>query len=164
MSRAGTDSPAPAPMSPLRVLVATDVAARGLDVLGISHVFNYSLGISIESYIHRSGRTGRAGRFGVAHTFVVKGLDEKLTPELCVVLKQANQFISDDLRIMAGKEMKKRTTRGSDDTAKDDDTKADLEEVRELRQANRAKQLLQHQHQKYQRGAKQSNTRRCGRK
>mmetsp|Transcript_13998 Transcript_13998/g.25314 ORF Transcript_13998/g.25314 Transcript_13998/m.25314 type:complete len:613 (-) Transcript_13998:106-1944(-) len=144
----------------LRVLVATDVAARGLDVLGISHVFNYSLGISIESYIHRSGRTGRAGRFGVAHTFVVKGLDEKLTPELCVVLKQANQFISDDLRIMAGKEMKKRTTRGSNDTANDDDTKADLEEIRELRQANRAKQLLQ----QHQRGAKQSNTKRRGRK
>merc|ERR1712238_475085 len=66
----------------IRVLVATDVAARGLDVL-VSHVFNYSLGISIESYIHRCGRTGRAGRFGIAHTFVVKGVDEKLSPELC---------------------------------------------------------------------------------
>ena len=71
------------------VLVATDVAARGLDVLGVTHVFNYSLGISIESYVHRCGRTGRAGRFGVAHTFVTGG-DERLTPEAEAVRRAAH--------------------------------------------------------------------------
>lgn len=50
----------------VKVLVATDVAARGLDVEGISHVFNFDLPEEIETYIHRIGRTGRAGRTGLA--------------------------------------------------------------------------------------------------
>ncbi len=54
----------------LNVLVATDVAARGLDVQRISHVFNYDLPHDSESYVHRIGRTGRAGRSGVAVIFL----------------------------------------------------------------------------------------------
>jgi ATP-dependent RNA helicase RhlE len=53
----------------IRVLVATDVAARGLDVAGISHVFNYDLPKFAEDYVHRIGRTGRAGATGVAISF-----------------------------------------------------------------------------------------------
>jgi ATP-dependent RNA helicase RhlE len=53
----------------LSVLVATDVASRGIDVDGISHVFNYDLPNEPESYVHRIGRTGRAGREGVAIAF-----------------------------------------------------------------------------------------------
>ncbi len=52
------------------VLVATDVAARGLDIPTISHVVNYDLPQSPEDYVHRIGRTGRAGRAGCSHTFV----------------------------------------------------------------------------------------------
>jgi superfamily II DNA/RNA helicase len=52
----------------LRVLVATDVAARGIDVPTISHVINYGLPMKAEDYVHRIGRTGRAGRSGVAVT------------------------------------------------------------------------------------------------
>lgn len=52
------------------VLVATDVAARGLDVSGVTHVFNFDLPQDPESYVHRIGRTGRAGNEGVAITFV----------------------------------------------------------------------------------------------
>jgi superfamily II DNA/RNA helicase len=52
----------------LRVLVATDVAARGIDVPGISHVINYGLPMKAEDYVHRIGRTGRAGRNGLAIT------------------------------------------------------------------------------------------------
>ncbi len=52
------------------VLVATDVAARGLDVSDISHVINYSLPQSYDDYVHRIGRTGRAGKIGHALTFV----------------------------------------------------------------------------------------------
>jgi len=52
----------------LRVLVATDVAARGIDVPTISHVINYGLPINPEDYVHRIGRTGRAGRSGLAVT------------------------------------------------------------------------------------------------
>ena len=54
----------------LDVLVATDVAARGLDVERISHVVNYDLPVDTESYVHRIGRTGRAGRSGDAISFV----------------------------------------------------------------------------------------------
>jgi len=54
----------------LDILVATDVAARGLDVQRISHVVNYDITQDVESYIHRIGRTGRAGREGVAILFV----------------------------------------------------------------------------------------------
>lgn len=52
----------------LHLLVATDVAARGLDIDGITHVYNYDIPYDADSYIHRIGRTGRAGRFGVAIT------------------------------------------------------------------------------------------------
>ncbi len=53
----------------VEVLVATDVAARGLDVKHVSHVINYDVPAAAESYVHRIGRTGRAGREGVAITF-----------------------------------------------------------------------------------------------
>jgi len=58
--------------SEVTVLVATDVAARGLDVPDISHVINYSLPQSYEDYVHRIGRTGRAGKVGYALTFIEK--------------------------------------------------------------------------------------------
>lgn len=55
----------------VKVLVATDVAARGLDVSDVTHVINYQVPTSFDSYIHRIGRTGRAGKTGKAFTFVV---------------------------------------------------------------------------------------------
>ena len=54
----------------LDVLVATDVAARGLDISGVSHVYNYDIPQDPESYVHRIGRTGRAGQTGQSITFV----------------------------------------------------------------------------------------------
>lgn len=54
----------------ISILVATDVAARGIDVDNISAVINYDIPIETESYVHRIGRTGRAGQTGIAHTFV----------------------------------------------------------------------------------------------
>jgi superfamily II DNA/RNA helicase len=69
----------------LKLLVASDVAARGLDIPDVSHVFNYDVPIHAEDYVHRIGRTGRAGRAGKAFTIVTsndrKYLDaiEKLT-------------------------------------------------------------------------------------
>jgi len=52
------------------ILVATDVAARGLDISGVTHVYNYDIPQDPESYVHRIGRTGRAGKSGMAITFV----------------------------------------------------------------------------------------------
>jgi superfamily II DNA/RNA helicase len=54
----------------LKVLVATDVAARGIDVQGVSHVINYNCPEDDKAYVHRIGRTGRAGASGIAITFV----------------------------------------------------------------------------------------------
>ncbi|CAI3379172.1 DEAD/DEAH box helicase [Enterococcus cecorum] len=54
----------------LDILVATDVAARGLDISGVTHVYNYDIPQDPESYVHRIGRTGRAGKMGVSVTFV----------------------------------------------------------------------------------------------
>lgn len=54
----------------IKILIATDVAARGLDIRGVSHVFNFHIPFEAESYVHRIGRTGRAGKKGIAITFV----------------------------------------------------------------------------------------------
>lgn len=63
----------------ITLLVASDVAARGLDIPDVSHVFNYDVPVNAEDYVHRIGRTGRAGRTGVAYMIVVpteqKGFD-----------------------------------------------------------------------------------------
>lgn len=65
----------------LQLLVATDIAARGLDVEGVTHVYNYDIPHDVESYIHRIGRTGRAGESGMAITFVAP----KDRPELAKI-------------------------------------------------------------------------------
>jgi len=57
----------------LRYLVASDVAARGLDIPDVSHVFNYDVPIHAEDYVHRIGRTGRAGRSGKSFTIATRG-------------------------------------------------------------------------------------------
>jgi superfamily II DNA/RNA helicase len=59
------------------ILVATDIAARGIDVSNISHVINYDMPATTETYTHRTGRTGRAGCTGEAFTFVTPG-DQKM--------------------------------------------------------------------------------------
>ena len=63
----------------ISLLVASDVAARGLDIPDVSHVFNFDVPVNAEDYVHRIGRTGRAGRTGVAYMIVVptekKGFD-----------------------------------------------------------------------------------------
>ncbi len=70
-----------------RVLVATDIAARGLDVEGISHVVNYDVPMQPEDYVHRIGRTGRAFAAGAAYTLVTP-TDERMVRRIEVVLKQ----------------------------------------------------------------------------
>jgi ATP-dependent RNA helicase RhlE len=62
----------------VRVLVATDVAARGIDIDGITHVINYDMPVEAESYVHRIGRTGRAGAEGIALSFCTSDEYEEL--------------------------------------------------------------------------------------
>ena len=57
----------------IQILVATDVAGRGLDIPDVSHVINFDMPSKIENYCHRIGRTGRAGKSGIATTFLTEG-------------------------------------------------------------------------------------------
>ncbi len=66
------------------VLVATDVAGRGIDVPDVAAVINYDMPHSIEQYTHRIGRTGRAGKTGYAVTFLTMSVSAALVPLLCI--------------------------------------------------------------------------------
>jgi len=72
----------------LQILVATDVAARGLDVNELTHVINHKLPDQIESYTHRSGRTGRAGKIGISIAIVTSREKGKLRPIERLIGKQ----------------------------------------------------------------------------
>ncbi|GMH22581.1 hypothetical protein Nepgr_024424 [Nepenthes gracilis] len=74
------------------LLIATDVAARGLDIPDVEVVINYSFPLSTEDYVHRIGRTGRAGKKGVAHTFFTQQ-NKGLAGELVNVLREARQIV-----------------------------------------------------------------------
>lgn len=75
------------------VLVATDVASKGLDFPDIQHVINYDLPDEIENYVHRIGRTGRRGQTGIATTFINKDQSESILLDLKHLLKEADQRI-----------------------------------------------------------------------
>ena len=75
------------------VLVATDVASKGLDFPDIQHVINYDMPREIENYVHRIGRTGRCGKTGVATTFVNKSQSESELLDLKHLLREAKQRV-----------------------------------------------------------------------
>lgn len=75
------------------VLIATDVAAKGLDFPDIQHVINFDMPSEIENYVHRIGRTGRCGKTGVATTFINKSCDETTLLDLKGLLREARQRI-----------------------------------------------------------------------
>ncbi|KAH9637127.1 hypothetical protein HF086_016149 [Spodoptera exigua] len=82
------------------ILVATDVAARGLDVDGVTHVINYDFPNTSEDYIHRIGRTGRHDNKGVSHT-ILTDENARQASSLIEVLKEANQEIPQELDDLA---------------------------------------------------------------
>ena len=82
------------------VLIATSVAARGLDVKGLICVVNYEAPNHYEDYVHRVGRTGRAGNTGVAYTFLTPG-EEKFAPDLVRAMEAAGQEAPDEIVCMA---------------------------------------------------------------
>ncbi|XP_015900083.2 DEAD-box ATP-dependent RNA helicase 46 [Ziziphus jujuba] len=82
------------------VLVATDVAARGLDIKDIRVVINYDFPTGVEDYVHRIGRTGRAGATGVSYTFFSEQ-DWKYAADLIKVLEGANQCVPPEVREIA---------------------------------------------------------------
>merc|ERR1712003_233579 len=83
------------------LLVATDVAARGLDVDDIRMVVNFDFPNDTETYIHRIGRTGRAGKKGVAVSFFVADKNGRMAKDMIEILNRTNQHISEELRSAA---------------------------------------------------------------
>lgn len=99
----------------IRVLVATDIAARGIDIKNVSHVINYNLPEDPKSYIHRIGRTGRAGEKGTAISFMVES-EVKMLKNIEVASKQRfsidpDQPFHKDFSLAVPKKSKKKTTK-----------------------------------------------------
>jgi ATP-dependent RNA helicase DDX5/DBP2 len=84
----------------VRVLVATDVAARGLDFPDVEYVINFDAPHEIDSYCHRIGRTGRAGRKGTAYTILMQET-AKVAPDLVLYLRKSNQEVIPAVEEMA---------------------------------------------------------------
>jgi ATP-dependent RNA helicase DDX3X len=80
-------------------LIATNVAARGLDIENITHVINYDMPTDIDDYVHRIGRTGRAGKLGLATAFISEE-NGNIVPKLLEILQESNQDIPDWLEGM----------------------------------------------------------------
>lgn len=72
------------------VLIATNVAARGLDINDVKHVINYDLPSEIDEYVHRIGRTGRIGHQGKATSFFQRGKDDKIARGLVKILSDVS--------------------------------------------------------------------------
>eukprot|EP00434_Breviolum_minutum_P003242 symbB.v1.2.002853.t1/scaffold130.1/size334612/4 len=87
-----------------RVMIATDVASRGLDIKGVKLVINYDAANTPEDYVHRIGRTGRAGEKGLSYTFLVKEdpLDLRKAKAILEVMQTADQEIPEELRELVG--------------------------------------------------------------
>ncbi|KAK1815221.1 DEAD-box ATP-dependent RNA helicase [Friedmanniomyces endolithicus] len=82
------------------ILVATAVAARGLDIPNVKHVVNYDLPTDIDDYVHRIGRTGRAGNTGISTAFFNRG-NRGVVRDLIDLLKEANQEVPAFLETIA---------------------------------------------------------------
>merc|ERR1711915_715766 len=81
------------------ILVATAVAARGLDIPGVAHVFNYDMPDDVDEYVHRIGRTGRLGNLGKATSFFDPESDVDVAGQLVKMLSSAGTVVPDWLAL-----------------------------------------------------------------
>ncbi|XP_065817941.1 DEAD-box helicase 3 X-linked a isoform X2 [Labrus bergylta] len=93
------------------ILVATAVAARGLDISNVKHVINFDLPSDIEEYVHRIGRTGRVGNLGLATSFF-NDKNSNITKDLLDILVEAKQEVPSWLESLAYEHQHKSSTRG----------------------------------------------------
>ncbi len=123
----------------VNILVATDVAARGIDIENLTHVINYSLPQDPESYVHRIGRTGRAGKEGTAITFITPSEYKRLmfirqkanadikksrVPRVKDIIRAKKQKISQDLERVLSKDVNKAYTTWAEKLLTDKDPNA----------------------------------------
>jgi len=103
----------------LKILVASDVAARGLDIPDVSHVFNYDVAHNADDYVHRIGRTGRAGKTG--QTFmIVTPSDDRSLDKVLKLIKMTPEELTLDLSGGHGRPARSATPRTADDAAASD--------------------------------------------
>jgi superfamily II DNA/RNA helicase len=135
----------------VRLLVASDVAARGIDIAGLSHVFNFDIPHNPEDYVHRIGRTGRAGMSGRAFSFIANADDqsylaaiEKLIGKSIPVLDASNAADGDSAQtskaISSSKTAKskdKKADSSTDDNAPTNDNKTSTRKAKGQRNHNR---------------------------
>nr|XP_053646915.1 probable ATP-dependent RNA helicase DDX43 [Cherax quadricarinatus] len=95
----------------VKVLIATDVAARGIDVTDVTHILNYDCPRDMEEYVHRVGRTGRAGRIGIAYTLVTRE-DWRNAGKLVNILEKSNQEVHPELHRMKERWEKAKAEKG----------------------------------------------------
>ncbi|TYC50363.1 DEAD/DEAH box helicase [Rhodobacterales bacterium] len=111
----------------IKLLVASDVAARGLDIPEVSHVFNYDVPSNAEDYVHRIGRTGRAGRSGAAFTLVTAE-DQKYLSAIETLIKMDIEWIGEPIDFEAAAlERKAKRKGGGRATAKSSGSSNDNE-------------------------------------
>ncbi len=120
----------------VKALVATDIAARGIDIEELSHVFNYNLPDVPETYVHRIGRTGRAGHGGTAVSFCEFGEKELLAP-IEKLLKKPIPVVEGHPFPMQNFEAPKRDKHGKIVNADDDEARQAARERKKQRQAAR---------------------------
>lgn len=122
----------------INILVATDVAARGIDIINLTHVINFSLPQDPESYVHRIGRTGRAGKEGTAITFVTPDETRKLIfikriaktnirkerlPQISEIIRTKKEKIKERLEAILGSESYMDYLSLAEDMLKEQDAK-----------------------------------------
>ncbi|EZG87066.1 putative DEAD box ATP-dependent RNA helicase [Gregarina niphandrodes] len=94
------------------ILVATDVASRGLDIKNVMVVINYDMPNQVEDYVHRIGRTGRAGAKGISYSFISED-KARLASDLIKILEEANQAVPPELRDLTMKGGKQSSKYGA---------------------------------------------------
>jgi len=102
----------------LKLLVASDVAARGLDIPDVSHVFNYDVSHHADDYVHRIGRTGRAGKLGQTFMIVTPADDRSLDKVLKLIKMAPEELVLDGLDFAPGKSPPARDGAASDKPAR----------------------------------------------
>ncbi|MEP3667315.1 MAG: C-terminal helicase domain-containing protein, partial [Roseibium sp.] len=115
----------------IKLLVASDVAARGLDIPEVSHVFNFDVPINAEDYVHRIGRTGRAGRSGTAFTLVT-GDDQKYLDAIEKLIEKSIDWIGEPIDFETAAQERKARRRGgkpAKTTSSSNDNEAEQEKT-----------------------------------